>query len=73
MTKGNKQSSGVHLHVSELMAIADWLNRDLLMQPLTVKIVVSHNTGIGGSVAAIALDERGEIIATKNVTDYKEW
>lgn len=43
------------------------------MQPLTVKIVVSHNTGIGGSVAAIALDERGEIIATKNVTDYKEW
>jgi hypothetical protein len=43
------------------------------MQARSLKIVTSQSSGIGATVIAIALDESGEEIARKNVTDYEAW
>ena len=73
MTKNEKWSTGVHIHVTELTAIKEWLDSDLMMVARSIKITVSNGTGIGPTVNAYALDERGEVIASKNVTDYEGW
>lgn len=45
-----------------------------MMQARSIKITVSNNTsGIGPTVNAYALDDSGEVIASKNVTDYEGW
>ena len=72
MTK-SKNTTGVHISVAELNIIKEWLDSDLMMVARSVKITVSHTTGIGGTVTAYAHDESGEQIAKKDVTDYREW
>lgn len=45
-----------------------------MMQARSIKITVSNITsGIGPTVNAYALDDSGEVIASKNVTDYEGW
>ena len=68
-----KNTAGVHLFVAELTKIKDWLDSDLLMSATSVKIIVSNGNGIGQTVDAIAIDERGEEIAKLDVTDYEAW
>lgn len=72
MTK-KKNTSGIHIFVAELTKIKDWLDSDLLMSATSVKIIVSNGNGIGQTVDAIAIDERGEQIAKLDVTDYENW
>ena len=72
MTK-KKNTAGVHLFVTELAKIKDWLDSDLMMSANSVKIIVSNRTGISQNVDAIALDEHGETIAKLDVTDYENW
>jgi len=74
VTKNEKWSQGMHIHVTELNAIKEWLDSDLMMVARSIKITVSNNTsGIGPTVNVYALDERGDTIASKNVTDYEVW
>ena len=74
MTKKEKWSQGVHISIIELNTINEWLISDLMMQARSIKITVSNNTsGIGPTVNAYALDDSGEVIASKNVTDYEGW
>jgi len=68
-----KNTSGIHIFVAELTKIKDWLDSDLLMSATSVKIIVSNGNGIGQTVDAIAIDERGEQIAKLDVTDYENW
>lgn len=69
----NKKTWGVHISVAELNTIKEWLDSDLMMTAHSIKITVTHNSGIGGTVTAYALDNQGEQIAKKDVTDYREW
>ena len=73
MTKKKESSTGVHLLVGEIDMIKSWLDETLLMQARSIKIITSNTSGIGPTVTAIALDESGQEIARKNVTDYEAW
>ena len=73
MTKKKANSTGVHLLVGEIDTIKLWLDETLLMQARSIKIITSQTSGIGSTVTAIALDESGEEIARKNVTEYESW
>jgi hypothetical protein len=39
----------------------------------SVRIIVRDGSGLGSSVEAIALDEKGEEIKRLNATAYEEW
>ena len=73
MTKKEKWSTGVHISVTELNTIKEWLDSDLMMVARSIKITVSNGTGIGPTVDVYAIDDSGQQIAHKNVTDYEEW
>jgi hypothetical protein len=73
MTKKKTKSNGVHLLPSEVTKIKEWLDNDLMMSAISVKIIVSNGNGIGQRVDAIALDNKGEEIARLDATDYENW
>jgi hypothetical protein len=73
VTKHKSNSRGIQLLSSELDTIKEWLDRELLMCAHSVRIIVRDGSGIGSSVEAIALDEKGEEIKRLNATAYEEW
>ena len=73
MTKKEKWSTGVHISVTELNTIKEWLDSDLMMQARSIKITVSNGSGIGSTVDVYAMDDSGQQMAHKNVTDHEGW